>query len=60
MKIEYIIPKKKTNIHDFIKKYRNKTFLLKSDKRELWEIEIINKAAHKRTKYVSTKARNPT
>jgi ubiquinone/menaquinone biosynthesis C-methylase UbiE len=38
----------------------NFIFLLKSDKRELWEIEIINKAAHKRTKYVSTKARNPT
>ena len=39
MKIEYIIPKKKTNIHDFIKKYRNKTFLLKSDKMKI-EIEV--------------------
>lgn len=26
MTIEYIIPKKKTDIHDFIKKFRNKTF----------------------------------
>jgi hypothetical protein len=34
MKIEYIIPKtkKKNNIHEFIKKFRNKTFLLKNDK----------------------------
>jgi hypothetical protein len=39
MKIEYIIPKKKTDIHDFIKKYKNKTFLLKSDKMKI-EIEV--------------------
>jgi hypothetical protein len=31
MTIEYIIPKKKTDIHNFIKKYKNKTFLLKND-----------------------------
>lgn len=35
MKIEYIIPKKKTNILEFIKKYKNKTFLLKSDKMKI-------------------------
>ena len=35
MKIEYIIPKKKTNIHDFIKKYKNKTFIIKNDKMEI-------------------------
>jgi hypothetical protein len=39
MAIEYIIPKNKTNIHDFIKKYKNKTFLLKSDKMKM-EIEV--------------------
>jgi len=39
MKIEYIISKKKTNIHEFIKKYKNKTFLLKSDKMKM-EIEV--------------------
>jgi hypothetical protein len=31
MKIEYIIPKNKTNIHDFIKKYKNKTFFIKNN-----------------------------
>jgi len=35
MTIEYIIPKKKKNIYEFIKKYKNKTFLLKSDKIEI-------------------------
>ena len=35
MKIEYIISKKKTNIHDFIKKYKNKTFIIKNDKMEI-------------------------
>ena len=39
MKIEYIIPKKKTNIHDFIKKYKNKTFTIKNDKMKM-EIEV--------------------
>jgi hypothetical protein len=39
MKIEYIIPKKKTNILEFIKKYKNKTVLLKSDKMKM-EIEV--------------------
>ena len=39
MTIEYIIPKKKTNIHDFIKKYKNKTFLLKNDKVE-FEVKL--------------------
>ena len=43
MKIEYIIPKKKTNIHDFIKKYKNKTFIIKNDKMKM-EIEVkLNK-----------------
>ena len=35
MKIEYIIPKNKTNIHDFIKKYKNKIFIIKNDKMEI-------------------------
>jgi hypothetical protein len=35
MKIEYIIPKNKTNILDFIKKYKNKTFIIKNDKMEI-------------------------
>lgn len=35
MIIEYIIPKKKTNIHEFIKKYKNKTFIIKNDKMEI-------------------------
>ena len=41
MKIEYIIPKikKKNNIHEFIKKFRNKTFLLKNDKIE-FEVKL--------------------
>jgi hypothetical protein len=39
MTIEYIIPKKKTNIHDFIKKYKNKTFIIKNDKMKM-EIEV--------------------
>jgi hypothetical protein len=39
MTLEYIIPKKKTNIRDFIKKYKNKTFLLKNDKMKM-EIEV--------------------
>ena len=43
MKIEYIIPKNKTNIHDFIKKYKNKTFRIKNDKMKM-EIEVkLNK-----------------
>ena len=42
MKVEYIIPKKKTNIHDFIKKYKNKTFLLKNDKVEI-EVKLLKK-----------------
>ena len=43
MKIEYIISKKKTNIHDFIKKYKNKTFTIKNDKMKM-EIEVkLNK-----------------
>ena len=39
MTIEYIIPKKKTNIHEFIKKYKNKTFLLNRDKMKM-EMEV--------------------
>ena len=39
MTLEYIIPKKKTNIHDFIKKYKNKTFIIKNDKMKM-EIEV--------------------
>jgi len=39
MTIEYIIPKKKTDIHDFIKKFRNKTFLLKNDSME-FEVKL--------------------
>jgi hypothetical protein len=39
MKIEYIIPKNKTNIHDFIKKYKNKTFLIKNNKTE-FEVKL--------------------
>jgi len=39
MNIEYIIPKKKTNIHDFIKKYKNKIFIIKNDKMKM-EIEV--------------------
>ena len=39
MKIEYIIPKNKTNIHDFIKKYKNKIFTIKNDKMKM-EIEV--------------------
>jgi hypothetical protein len=39
MKIEYIIPKNKTNIHDFIKKYKNKIFIIKNDKMKM-EIEV--------------------
>jgi hypothetical protein len=39
MTIEYIIPKKKTNIHDFIKKYNNKTFILKNDSIE-FEVKL--------------------
>ena len=43
MKIEYIIPKNKTNIHYFIKKYKNKTFTIKNDKMKM-EIEVkLNK-----------------
>lgn len=43
MAIEYIIPKKKTNIRDFIKKYKNKTFTIKNDKMKM-EIEVkLNK-----------------
>ena len=52
MKIEYIIPKKKTNIHDFIKKYKHKTFLLKSDK---MKIEIEVKLEKYRTAFVKSK-----
>ena len=50
MKIEYIIPKKKTNIHDFIKKYKNKTFIIKNDK---MEIEV--KLEKYRTAFVKSK-----
>jgi hypothetical protein len=39
MKIEYIIPKNKTNIHDFIKKYKNKTFFIKNNKTE-FEVKL--------------------
>jgi hypothetical protein len=39
MTLEYIIPKNKTNIHDFIKKYKNKTFTIKNDKMKM-EIEV--------------------
>jgi hypothetical protein len=43
MTIEYIIPKKKTNINEFIKKYKNKTFTIKNDKMKM-EIEVkLNK-----------------
>jgi len=43
MKIEYIIPKNKTDIHDFIKKYKNKTFIIKNDKMKM-DIEVkLNK-----------------
>ena len=43
MTIEYIIPKNKTNIHEFIKKYKNKTFIIKNDKMKM-EIEVkLNK-----------------
>jgi hypothetical protein len=42
MTIEYIIPKKKTNIHDFIKKYKNKTFVVKNDKMEI-EVKLDRK-----------------
>ena len=52
MKIEYIIPKKKTNIHEFIKKYKNKTFLLKSDK---MKIEIEVKLEKYRSAFVKSK-----
>lgn len=37
MRNEYIFTKKKTNIHDFIKKFKNKTFLLKNN---LMEFEV--------------------
>lgn len=40
MTIEYIIPKNKIDIHDFIKKYKNKTFLLKNDKVEI-EVKLL-------------------
>ena len=52
MKIEYIIPKKKTNILEFIKKYKNKTFLLKSDK---MKIEIEVKLEKYRSAFVKSK-----
>jgi hypothetical protein len=39
MKIEYIIPKNKTNIHYFIKNYKNKTFLIKNNKTE-FEVKL--------------------
>ena len=42
MTIEYIIPKKKTDIHNFIKKYKNKTFLLKNDSME-FEVKLEKK-----------------
>jgi hypothetical protein len=50
MTIEYIIPKKKTNIHDFIKKFENKTFLLKNDK-----IEIEVKLEKERKAFIKSK-----
>ena len=52
MKIEYIIPKKKTNIHDFIKKYKNKTFTIKNDKMEIEvKLEKIKSAINKFRSY---------
>ena len=50
MTIEYIIPKKKTNIHDFIKKFENKTFLLKNDK-----VEIEVKLQRERKTFIKSK-----
>lgn len=52
MTIEYIIPKKKTNILEFIKNYKNKTFLLKSDK---MKIEIEVKLEKYRSAFVESK-----
>lgn len=40
MKVEYIIPKNKIDIHNFIKKFENKTFLLKNDKVEI-EVKLL-------------------
>lgn len=40
MKTEYIFTKKKTNIHNFIKKYKNKTFILKNNSME-FEVKLI-------------------
>ena len=34
MLLEYIFTEKQTNIHNFIKKYKNKTFTLKNDSME--------------------------
>ena len=50
MTIEYIIPKKKTNIHEFIKKYKNKTFMIKNNK-----IEIEVKLEKYRSTFVKSK-----
>ena len=54
MKIEYIIPKKKTNIHDFIKKYKNKTFTIKNDKMEIEvKLEKIKSAINSKLDFYS-------
>jgi hypothetical protein len=50
MTIEYIISKNKIDIHDFIKKYKNKTFLLKNDK-----IEIEVKLEKERKAFIKSK-----
>jgi len=54
MKIEYIIPKRKTNIHDFIKKYKNKTFIIKNDKMEIEvKLEKIKSAINSKLDFYS-------
>ena len=54
MTIEYIVPKKKTNIHDFIKKYKNKTFLIKNDKMEIEvKLEKIKSAINSKLDFYS-------
>ena len=39
MRNEYIFTKKKKNIHDFIKNFKNKTFLLKNNSIE-FEVKL--------------------
>ena len=54
MKIEYIIPKNKTNILDFIKKYKNKTFTIKNDKMEIEvKLEKIKSAINSKLDFYS-------